>query len=92
MVPSKLTSEPFTHTDAGTIGSPVPSIAYIVGSGSVFGDSGAPSQWDLAGEPTPAGGSGAYHFVVEYAGADPSLLASPAGKLFSFSGFSCCSE
>jgi hypothetical protein len=92
MVPSKLTSEPLTHADAGVTGLAAPSIRYIVGSGSVFGDSGVPSQWDLDGEPTPPGGTGEYHFVVEYAGADPSVVVSPAGKLSSFSVLSCCSE
>jgi len=92
MVPSKLTSEPLTHADTGEIGSAAPSTTYIVGFGSVFGNSRVPSQWDLAGEPTPPGGTGEYHFVVEYAGADPFAVVSPAGKPFSLSVLSCCSE
>jgi hypothetical protein len=87
-----LTSELFSHADAGVIGFAAPSTTYIVGSGSVFGDRGVPSQWNLAGEPTPPGGLGVYHFVVEYAGADPSVEVSPTGKLFSFNVLSNCSE
>jgi hypothetical protein len=92
MAPSKLTSEPFTQADAGVIGLAVPFTTYIVGSGSVFGDSGVPSQWDFAGEPIPLGGAGEYHFVVEYASADPSVEVNPPGKLFSLIVLSDCSE
>ncbi len=64
MVPSKLISENGV-THSGVIGLAGPWTWYIVGFGSVFGDSGVPSQWYFAAVPTPPGALGVYHFVVE---------------------------